>query len=570
MPALSSIVAVGISIPVSIAFNVWYGEWRWKREAERMGARLPPRVRGRRLGNLDILRGVMDSFKSGYLADITVEMQEQLGTIFDMHILWANVYFTTSPDHMQAMLATQFSNFEKGAWFQKSMHSFLGVGVFNADGDMWKFHRSMARPFFSRDRITHFELFDRYANTVIAQMKSRFREGYALDFQEIIARFTMDAATDFLFGSCLNSLEDALPYPHFVSGRPQSPTSQFADAFLKGQDVITERQRKGWSWPLYEMTKDATAEHAKVVRDYVDPIIKAALGRKRSVVDGISSQNTTFADTEKGSIDDDESLLDHLLKQTSDPTLVRDETINILLAGRDTTAATLTFAVYFLSMYPDVMTRLREEVLMVVGSVRMPTFDDIREMKFLRAVLNETLRLFPVVPFNIRESISATTLPSEIPGEKPIYIPARTPVMYSVWIMHRRKDLWGPDAEEFDPDRFLDDRAKKYLHPRPFIFLPFNAGPRICLGQQFAYNEASFMLVRLLQNFSSFVLDEKAQPPSSRPPAEWRNDPRFGEATGVGKRTRQGMDKVWPKATLTAYSAGGLWIKGVVADQAAV
>ena len=55
---------------------------------------------------------------------------------------------------------------------------------------------------------------------------------------------------------------------------------------------------------------------------------------------------------------------------------------------------------------------------------------------------------------------------------------------YSVFFMHRRKDLWGPDAEEFDPDRFLDERVKTYLTPNPFIFLPFNAGPRICLGQQ--------------------------------------------------------------------------------------
>ena len=77
-------------------------------------------------------------------------------------------------------------------------------------------------------------------------------------------------------------------------------------------------------------------------------------------------------------------------------------------------------------------------------------------------------------------------------------------------------------AQEFDPDRFLDERVGKYLVPNPFIFLPFNAGPRICLGQQFAYNEASFMLVRLLQVFDRVDLAPDAQPKETLPQAEWK------------------------------------------------
>jgi cytochrome P450 len=102
-----------------------------------------------------------------------------------------------------------------------------------------------------------------------------------------------------------------------------------------------------------------------------------------------------------------------------------------------------------------------------------------------------------------RESLRATTWPHPDPTQKPYYIPAGTKVAYTVFMMHRRKDLWGPDgmcssiitnltlmelppvlADQFDPDRFLGDRLKKYLVGNPFIFLPFNAGPRICLGQQ--------------------------------------------------------------------------------------
>jgi Cytochrome P450 len=148
--------------------------------------------------------------------------------------------------------------------------------------------------------------------------------------------------------------------------------------------------------------------------------------------------------------------------------------------------------------------------------------------------------------------------------------------------MHRRKDLWGPDglshqrvgfwkeslivilADEFDPDRWLDDRLNKYLAPNPFIFLPFNAGPRICLGQQvrapldlrvlmntsvtdrvskFAYNEVSFFLIRLLQNFSEISLDMSSHDPNKRPRKEWEGSPG-----------RKGIEKIWPRTAFTLYS----------------
>ena len=120
-------------------------------------------------------------------------------------------------------------------------------------------------------------------------------------------------------------------------------------------------------------------------------------------------------------------------------------------------------------------------------------------------------------------------------------------------------------ALEFDPDRFLDERLQKYLIPNPFIFLPFNAGPRICLGQQvrssslhpsflsytdkqnkkkFAYNESSFFLIRLLQNFSLVSLSEESQPPDSRAPQIWKLDSKGG---------RKSKEKIQPKAHLTMF-----------------
>jgi len=117
--------------------------------------------------------------------------------------------------------------------------------------------------------------------------------------------------------------------------------------------------------------------------------------------------------------------------------------------------------------------------------------------------------------------------------------------------MHRDKDLWGPDAEEFDPDRFLDDR-KAHLVTNPFMFLPFNAGPRICLGQQFAYNEVSFLLIRLLQRFDQISLAPEAQRPESLPPKDWALAP---------EGTRKREEQVRLDVHLTLFVQDGLWVK---------
>lgn len=117
--------------------------------------------------------------------------------------------------------------------------------------------------------------------------------------------------------------------------------------------------------------------------------------------------------------------------------------------------------------------------------------------------------------------------------------------------MHRRQDLWGPDAHIFDPARFLDDRVSTYLTPNPFIFLPFNAGPRICLGQQFAYNEAGFMLARFMQAFSGAELCVEAMPKDAMPPQAWAR---------VSATERKKVERIWPKSHLTLFVQVSRWM----------
>ncbi|KAJ6525954.1 cytochrome P450 monooxygenase pc-3 [Mycena capillaripes] len=481
--------------------RIWTTQILQHRNARAAGARLVPTARGRWFGNLDILANLRRNWNVLYPIEALRKLLVDSHTnTLNVRIGWDDNILTTEPEYVKIILATDFTNYVKGDAFRDCMGSVLG--------DMWKFHRGATRPFFNRDRISDFDIFAHHTDRAIQRMKERMRAGYAVDFQDLASRFTMDSATSFLFGSCVDSLAAPLPYPStasspFLAAASPDPADVFTEAYTTAMNHISSRSRFGWIWALFELTGDATRPQMRVVDAYLEPIIAAAVARK-----GVLGANGA----PKG---EPETLLDELLNLTCDPKVLKDEMLNILLAGRDTTMSVLTFVVYFLSMYPAVFTRLRAEILERVGCERRPTYDDIRDMKYLRAVINGT-------PLNIRESVHATIWPSADPTQPPLYIPAGTKVSYSVFLMQRRTDLWGPTAEDFDPDRFLDDRLRTYVLTNPFCFLPFNAGPRVCLGQQFAYNEISFMLIRLLQNFASTELDIDALPLNARAPPEWR------------------------------------------------
>jgi len=234
-----------------------------------------------------------------------------------------------------------------------------------------------------------------------------------------------------------------------------------------------------------------------------------------------------------------------------DVVIIRDELLNILLAGRDTTAALLTFTIYLCTQHPDVWDKMRAEVLSVCGPDGMPSYESLRELKYMRAVVNETLRIFPPVPMNVRSAgKDGGVLRPGVAARpnKPLYVPPRTLVAYVPIFVHKRKELWGDDAELFDPDRWLDARLAHFT-ANPMQWLPFNAGPRICLGQQFAYNEAQFFLVRLLQRFGHPELAPEAAPAGST----WS---KFGQPG-----SRETMEECWPKSAVTLYVRGGLWVR---------
>ena len=164
----------------------------------------------------------------------------------------------------------------------------------------------MTRPFFSKDRISDFEIFDRHADKVVTKMKERFSRGIAVDVQDVLSRFSLDTTTEFLFGRDVESLAAELPYPSTHKGhtRCTHPSDEFALAFNRAQQYTIPRALYGKFWPLAEFWKDTVAEERKLTDKFINPLIEAALQRKKNA-------NSVYElNKETG------TLLDHLVHQT--------------------------------------------------------------------------------------------------------------------------------------------------------------------------------------------------------------------------------------------------------------
>ncbi|KAF7360757.1 Cytochrome P450 [Mycena venus] len=440
---------------------------------------------------------------NGYVGDGLDSATERLGLTFKTRFFGVDKVWTSNVEIIHQILVKDFNGYVKGDEFRTASAGLLGHAIFTTDDKSW----SITRPFFRRSRVSDFEHLEQLTNTAIAIIKEKEREGRAFDFQDLISRLSIDASTLLLFGTCLDSLREGSS-GYRVSGQANS----FRAAVIRSLHTICGRLMIGPSWPVLEIFGDSTASDNALVDSFIDPLLDASLAKKAA-----GGTTTNYDSSEP------DTLLDSLLSEISDRKVLRDETV----VGGETTASSLSFVIYCLTQHPQVKERLRAEILEMLGHDRTPDAENIKSLKFLRAVIDETLRLYPTIPYNLRETTRDTTWPPNKAGEKPYFIPAKTSVCYSVWLLHRNVDLWGPDA--------------------------MTEGPRNCLGLQFAYLQMSFVLIKLLQTFETFTLATEAQPSWSRPPASWRA-PEFSDH-------RKFKEECWPRTHIALYPNGGMWVR---------
>ncbi|KAB5551485.1 hypothetical protein DKX38_008796 [Salix brachista] len=253
----------------------------------------------------------------------------------------------------------------------------------------------------------------------------------------------------------------------------------------------------------------------KVINDCLDGLIRNAK-ETRQETDVEKLQQRDYSNVK------DASLLRFLVDMRGvdvDDRQLRDDLMTMLIAGHETTAAVLTWAVFLLAQNPSKMKKAQAEIEQVLGQGKL-TFELIKQLKYIRLIVVESLRLYPQPPLLIRRSLKPDVLPGGHKGDKDGYaIPSGTDIFVSVYNLHRSPYLWD-NPNEFEPERFLvkrnnegiegwsgfdPSRSPGALYPNEiisdFAFLPFGGGPRKCVGDQFALMESTIALTLLLQKF---------------------------------------------------------------------
>ncbi|GAA99618.1 uncharacterized protein L969DRAFT_102957 [Mixia osmundae IAM 14324] len=398
-----------------------------------------------------------------------------------------DVYYTDNTTAIGAILAKSFDHYTKGEDFKRAFGDFLGNGIFSSDqsDNWWAWHRKSTKPFFAKSRLSDFTTFESHTKHLLSAIDHAPSD--EIDIQDLFGRFTLDAGVEFLFGYNLDSMGEAYtPTSHAQS-------SSFLRAFNEAQEASSTRVLQGDTFLLTEAFHNPMKAPMAVIRPLLDRVVDAALARRKSA--DLSAEEAKIA-TEHA------TLLDYLLDITEDKTLIRSELLNILLAARDTTASLLTSVCYELANHPEALKRLREEIAELPAAGVELSYEQITPLRYLRAVLNETLRLYPSVPLNVRFARHDNVIEHE--GQR-LFIRGGTRFNYSTWRMQRCPELWGDDAEEWKPERWLDERIK-VISKFPHAFVPFSAGPRLCIGQNYAYQESSYCLIRLLQKYQGISL----------------------------------------------------------------
>ncbi|CAG7995913.1 unnamed protein product [Penicillium salamii] len=399
-----------------------------------------------------------------------------VGTTLEQKFLGTIAYGTTEPRNLEAMMSSKLDDFDFGLRRQ-IFFPLLGDGIFTQEGSSWKHSRDLLRPQFAKQQYRDMEIFRPHVDNLLDHIRAN--EG-DIDLQPLFFNLTLDTTTELLFGKSVYSLKED----------DNSRGARFANEFDVAQNYVIQRFRLldlYWLIGGRKFQRSCTAVH-----EFVDGIIEERSQKPEE--DTAKSDRYLFFDA----IANDP-------KHSCDRKALRAQLVNMLLAGRDTTACLLSWTFFLLAQHPEVLVKVKAEISSVLGWRTEIDRQDINRMAYLAKVLKETLRLYPSVPVNTRTARRTTFLPTGggPDGTSPVLIRKGENVAFCVYSMHRRKDLYGEDAEEFRPERWDEDLPE---YTKTWGYLPFSGGPRICLGQEFALIEASYTTARILQGYSGIEL----------------------------------------------------------------
>lgn len=436
-----------------------------------------------------------------------------------------NGVFTAHPDIVEHMLKSHFENYPKGEFFRSYFHDFLGRGIFNSDGELWRLQRKNASFEFNTRSFRSF-----IHRTVSGEISSHFlpllhlasETGKQLDFQDALESFAFHSICKIAFGvdrACLDPSRSA-----GAAGLAHG----FAEAFRDAAELSVGRFNYAVPgvWRVKKLlnigSERRLRESIATVKEFAFQIIRSRRSNMHlSTVGGGDDLLSRFIAGEENNSDE----------------FLRDIIISYLLAGRETTSSALTWFFWILSSRPDVERLILTEVTNVRASLATVPgtefrLDELRKMQYLHAAVTEAMRLYPPVPLIVLNCSADEMLPDGTEIKEGWFI------SYNSYAMGRMKGIWGEDCRDFRPERWLDGATGEFRPESPFRFPAFNGGPRLCLGKEMAYIQMKMIVASVLEQFELEVLLDKDAVPAHQFSVTLRM--RGGLPVGIRKRRSGG------------------------------
>jgi cytochrome P450 len=392
-----------------------------------------------------------------FLAD----MRAAYGDVLQFPIPDPPTYLVTDPDAVRRVLVTNARSYGKRTLQYTTLSLVTGEGLLTADTEAWRPQRRLVQPAFHHGTL---ELVADHVRTATDKLVGEWgeRDGAIVDVDEAMMHLALEVVGNALFGSDLSGDADRL-----------------AQATLDALDIVVKKARTPLAIPLRVPTPTNLALRRAVSQ--LDSAVEAMLV-DRAAHPLAGGEPRDMLDLLLLAHDDDGSILSR--RQ------VRDQVVTFIVAGHETVASALTWAWHLLAENPDAAERLRAEADAVCpgGS---PRFADLPRLPYAAAVMDEVLRLYPPAWLVTRRAREADVLAG-------VEVPENALVILSPWLVHRHESAW-PEPERFDPARFLDAQGGRRRDiATDAAYLPFGAGPRLCIGRDMALLEGTLVLAGMI------------------------------------------------------------------------
>ncbi|KAK5997935.1 Cytochrome P450 monooxygenase ascH [Cladobotryum mycophilum] len=390
----------------------------------------------------------------------------------ELRMLGQKLVLTDDPENIKAIQDTQFWEVAKSEEQHEIFKHILGDAIFAMNGEEWKAEAVLYKTHMSRIRDTDFEVTERHT---LNAFKLLDRQG--ADAFDVIDRLQLDIVTEVFCGDSTNSLT--------------SNQQPFRDSMEILQKIACFRQLLG-KVGVWLDDKWLAPRAVQFIDDYQDAFADKAYAR-------------TGENPASGSV----CLIDDLIRKGKSRYDIKNAVTSTLLAAKDPSTTTMAFGFYEIAKRPHVFAKMKAEVEEHIGYDRLPLLTDLHKLKYIKNVIKETLRDHHPLGFNARVALKDITLPrgGGPDGNSPVGVLEGTQIIYGLLSLQHRVELGIPDINEWKPERW-----DNWKPANKWDFVPFNHGPRVCLGQQFANFQMEYFLARLCQEYDSVTLLPESPP----------------------------------------------------------